>query len=408
MIKNQKGISLIVLVITIIVMIIIAGAIILSLSNGNVIVKAKIAKESNDFTGIREMVEMEKGNAMFPGATFDKTKTPIPSAYANDIFISNIGGIFLLPNANSKIYETENAMDKLGAAYLPSGFEHVTGNIAEGIVIKNSTDGNEFVWIPVTGTLERKAFLGENLTTTFTEDIGTAYDLMKTSVEKYNGFYVSRYEAGKPTGTGLTEGTTTGLDINGTDKPVSKAGAEVWNNIPFAISGNIDTNDGAAKVSKQAYAGSSVVSSSLLYGAQYDAMLTFINSTSTSVTNSTTWGNHNNSTFTFTGQYQVNGSGAYTSGTGTTKPANTSWLLTTGASEQNKAKNIYDVAGNVREWTYELYPAGSNRVIRSGYFNYSVVGIPAADRSIVFPDGSFLSEPSNPQIEERLKANDLL
>ena len=27
---------------------------------------------------------------------------------------------------------------------------------------------------------------------------------------------------------------------------------------------------------------------------------------------------------------------------------------------------------------------------------------------IVFPDGSFLSEPSNPQLEERLRANDLL
>lgn len=27
---------------------------------------------------------------------------------------------------------------------------------------------------------------------------------------------------------------------------------------------------------------------------------------------------------------------------------------------------------------------------------------------IVFPDGSFLSEPSNPQLEERLEANNLL
>ena len=45
---NKNGISLIVLVITIIVMIIIAGAIILSLSNGNVISKAKEAKFSSD------------------------------------------------------------------------------------------------------------------------------------------------------------------------------------------------------------------------------------------------------------------------------------------------------------------------------------------------------------------------
>ena len=265
--------------------------------------------------------------------------------------------------------------------------------IAEGFVIIDNTTivGNEYVWIPVEGTLSRTAFRGENITTTYTEDVGTAYDTMATQVEKYNGFYVSRYEAGKPTGTGLTGGTTTGLDINGTDKPVSKAGAEVWNSIPFAASGNVDTSNGAALVAMSAYAGSTAVASSLLYGAQYDAMLNYINTTSTSVINSTNWGNHYNSTFTFTGQYQVNGSGAYTSGTGTTKPANTMWLLTTGASEQNKAKNIYDVAGNVWEWTYELFPAYGIRVLRSGGPDYSGAGYPAAYRG----DGSDYNFPGN-------------
>jgi len=110
-----KGISLIVLVITIIVMIIIAGAIILSLSNGNVIAKAKLAKESNDFTGIREMVEMENGNAMFEGASFSTANTPIPSAYTNDIEIkvgtANKATILLKYNANTKITDIGNAID---------------------------------------------------------------------------------------------------------------------------------------------------------------------------------------------------------------------------------------------------------------------------------------------------------
>ena len=52
----KKGISLIVLVITIIVMIIIAGAIILSLSNGNVIAKGNLAKLSNDRASLQELM----------------------------------------------------------------------------------------------------------------------------------------------------------------------------------------------------------------------------------------------------------------------------------------------------------------------------------------------------------------
>ena len=51
----KKGISLIVLVITIIVMIIIAGAIILSLTNTNVIAKANLSRLVNDRSSLQEL-----------------------------------------------------------------------------------------------------------------------------------------------------------------------------------------------------------------------------------------------------------------------------------------------------------------------------------------------------------------
>lgn len=382
---KTKGISLIVLVITIIVMIILSATIIISITNGNVISKAKIAQENSDFSNIKEAVEVEKLNSKHEGVVFTYASI-IPSSYADDIEVTTGGTILLKYNEATKISDLPNAIEKLGAIYIPNGFEYLEGEKETGLVIKDVSAGitdNEYVWVPVEGTLSRTAFRGENLTTTYTEDLGTAYDTMKTSVEKYNGFYVSRYEAGTN-----TISTGSNLAMDGTLKPLSQKNKYVWNNIPFAASGNVDTSNGAALVAKSAYSASSQVASSLLYGAQYDAMLNYINSTSTSVTNSTTWGNHNNSTFTFTGQYQVNGSGAYTSGTGTTKPANTSWLLTTGASEQNKAKNIYDVAGNVWEWTYELTPASSNRVLRSGSFYGSGAGGPAASRINTYPDSS--------------------
>ena len=56
--KSKKGISLIVLVIPIIVMIILAAAIILSLSNSGIISKANKAKTDNDVSNAKELVEV--------------------------------------------------------------------------------------------------------------------------------------------------------------------------------------------------------------------------------------------------------------------------------------------------------------------------------------------------------------
>ena len=46
------------------------------------------------------------------------------------------------------------------------------------------------------------------------------------------------------------------------------------------------------------------------------------------------------------------------------KEKDKSILLTTGASERNSAKNIYDVAGNVLEWTTESRSSSDARVDR--------------------------------------------
>ena len=375
----------------------------MSLTNGNVIAKAKIAKESSDWVNIRQMVEMEKGNAMFPGATFDNTKTQVPSAYTNDIQITTGGTILLKYNATTKISDLPNAVEKLGAIYIPNGFTYSEGEKETGLVIKDVSAGitdNEYVWVPVEGTLKTEAFMtdewftnnwGDSFGNLFADDIASAgYTPMKTSVEKYNGFYVSRYEAGADTistGSNLAMG---GIAL----KPLSQKNKYVWNNIPWDSSGNYlgdDTQTGAALVSKNAYKDNTAVASSLLYGAQYDAMLNYINTTSTSVTNSTTWGNHYDSSITVSAGAKKstdNGSSYTNISTATTKPVNTAWLLTTGASEQSKAKNIYDVAGNVWEWTYEVYTAYNLRVIRSGSFDYSGADYPAAYRDGFYPDSS--------------------
>ena len=124
------------------------------------------------------------------------------------------------------------------------------------------------------------------------------------------------------------------------------------------------------------------VTAILPYGAMWDETLRFVKDDEHNVTNSTNWGNYGNATFTFTGKYCVSPSATeptYTEGTKKDKPENRGWLLTTGASEKNKAKNIYDLAGNVKEWTQESFYT-RNRVLRGESYEFYGVWAPASSR----------------------------
>ena len=111
--------------------------------------------------------------------------------------------------------------------------------------------------------------------------------------------------------------------------------------------------------------------SMLCTGASWDSMIDFIKDSSHSVTDSATWGNYYDSeTYTINrGKYAV-----YNTSNNTLenfqdvvneypKEKGKSILLTTGATERNSSKNIYDVAGNVFEWTTESI-SSSFRVVR--------------------------------------------
>lgn len=412
-----RGISLIVLVITIIIIIILAGAVILSLNNSNIIDKAKIAKESNDYTGIREALEMEKSDVQLANGTFDSdnasnVNTKIPSNYSSEISVTNDGAVIIKNVENSKITDMSNAIEKLGAVYIPNGFiaSDIPGENSKenGLVIYDNrpvsgvvpgevstdpdakTTRNQFVWVPVdsyTGFV-RENFnkLNQNIpptdfrTTTpvtkyfelaeskvlpyeGTSTIQMEVNAMYASVKKYRGFYIARYEAS----------TNNGVVESKKDKTACKGykwgGAQ--SPVPIASDGadgdELDTS-GAVYQSRQMYLPGSNPEgypvSTLIYGVQWDALMRWYNAEGINVEDSRSWGNYNNSI----------------------APANagSGSLRTTGYSENWKAKNIYDIAGNVHEWTMEaLYV--SSRVLRGGAFeNSGGTGSyprPAADRN---------------------------
>jgi len=277
--------------------------------------------------------------------------------------------VVYLPVKENKWSEvcTENTeyTDKNGdTAYIPKGFRvslaEGTNEVRSGLVITDEIDengnstGNEFVWIPVNDFYEftREDF-GENpideenfSTDQLTEEIyyepsanGRTVDAteetnmqevqkMYKSVKTYRGFYIGRYE------TGIEAETARTAESGITDTPVIKKNKYIYNYITWGNS-MTDETGGAIELARSMYE-----NSTLCYGVQWDAIMRWINQ-DTSINyileDSTTKGNYNES----------------------------GNLIKTGNYEEYQVKNIYDLAGNVSEWTMESFGT-AQKVVRGG------------------------------------------
>ena len=258
-----------------------------------------------------------------------------------------------------------------GEVPIPEGFYYVGGTKDEGIVISDyekdsgkgtnhtsasTLNGNQFVWVPVENESDFRRYKGykdgelDNIPTNGTaQEILTSggysseaadYNEMKTSVINYKGFYVARYEAG-----------------NDDSTLVSKQGETVYNNIKWGESMSDIGTSGAVYKSKNMYTGKSgfSVKSTLIYGVQWDAIMNWIDNN---------YKNENCSISSYV--VQSSGRGVYEQNDGPS---------ITGSNADYVTKNIYDLAGNVGEWTMEAYNT-DNRVYRGGTY---------ADRKDIYP-----------------------
>ena len=423
--KNNKGITLVALVVTIVVLLILAGVSInLVLGDNGIVKKAQDAKtksaeaSENDLKGMNSLVsEMEGALAGNGGAGGSGTDTKVPAEATAET-----------------------------APYFPDNtFTKKEGTIDKGLVIQD-TSGNEYVWVVVPKSLYNNTAYNSNnakkpssstdyanieyclqqYTATYRKgtsnsdvyypddkNVGwfadaTAYNNLKNrmlkSVYENGGFYVGRYEAGIDTTTGTnrtSEGPTNSdgkYTIKEMPTPVSKADAYPYTFVTRTQAQNLASN-----------VNSGTKTSSLMFGVQWDLVLAFMSKDTAKITstedltqNSTTIGNYYNSTFDLNrGKYAQYGKlgntwNNFDSALGSIVVSNettgkmkkkeqstysNSILITTGGTEQSKVMNIYDIAGNVWEWILENtsnadYPCAT----RGGSFGTTGSNIPAAYR----------------------------
>ncbi len=382
--KETKGITLIALVVTIVILLILAGVSLnLVLGNNGIINKAKEARDKY-----------------------------AEAAQNDEIALNEVSGWL----ENSIGGETEENPDEdpgggtVGDVTIPEGYFYVGGTKDTGIVISDEFAdkekykdqpnvgqdlvGNQWVWVPVETpssmyvTAEPIAITGgttnvvsevktskytasgiisgidrglPNDTSSYREpDIvvgnGTEYDAadanwkaagfsslknmaetlvkdyddMTKSLETYKGFYIGRYE----------------LTANG-----EKKGPALTNTNWYNLYAKCKT---LAKNNK--------VSTRMIYGLQWDATCKWLAEKGFDITDSKDWGNYKDNTADGHGEKQD-----------------------TGFSESWKANNIYDFAGNCLEWTQEA-TGTKERAHRAGYYDVSGSSYPANDRYEDSPD----------------------
>ena len=398
--KKEVGITLIALVITVIVLLILAGVTIAALSGDNgILTRAKEAKEKTE------------------QAQDNESK-----------ILSNMENIL-----ESYKFENINTADTNPAGAMPSDGTILENDANKGIVIKDKNE-NEWVWIEVPKTTvftdlsidttqelteqnyndiknklvtyaatyrkgsatqnenwtdEWYAKDGEVLVTESTANLTDVqkkltngcgltyneykieYQKMLKSVYTYGGFWIGRYEAGiEGSIEDVSKARTahTDIKIGQSPKAISQKDA-----IPYNFIYCSEAQDLAKEMTP-----SSSYTSSLMFGIQWDLACKFLEVKSTLTTadinsDSTSWGNYSDIERTITGKKAKQSTNDGNSWKTITeiKPAR-GIILSTGASEETRKMNIYAFAGNEWEWTLEHAISNDNNLcaFRGGsYYN---------------------------------------
>ena len=385
--SNQTGITLIALVVTIVVLLILAGVSINAIFSENGIIKrAKDAQNKMDQATQNDLDSINELNNWIDGKTNGTTGGGTTGGDANPSTTPKISTL-----VGTVVDKNTKAEDAYGNKItIPKGFKILSHGTAagsatymysgdnvpavqDGIVIENGTDGNQFVWVPV-GTIKNK----NNTTNTITLgryefDINTGALKSTTPVQvasvenctqtvtidgKFQELSTSRggnsatdSTAQNATARNLAEFISTSLSNGGyyiarfeASGTASKIASKYDQTVLTSI-----TQPNAAKAAREMYGeikenNKLVYASDLVNSYAWDTAIVFIQTYSVK----TDYARHNESK--------------------TTK------AFTATGKNDDKYCNIWDMSGNASEWTTE-YSANSGTssfnpcVSRGGYYD---------------------------------------
>ena len=393
---KNKGVTLIALAVTIVVMLILAGVTISVLNGENGIVKqAQKAKEESKIKELKEKVRIDIAGKRVENINgelrvsvlkeildkyFDNVPVETQITSETELKAKEEYGKYEMKISDIDVgeitYETSYTIfkDVNGEQVpIPEGYivsENSDENIVnKGLVISDSR-GNEYVWISCTvnsssnklqykrtewgvekdGTDNSRAIKDEltlkdidvtysktdtdnGINEEISKEIVAQINAEKESIKKYGGYYIGRYEVGKDNKTA-----------------VIKAEQEPYVNIKWSkayeLAKGIGGGEGATTYLCSSYS--------------WDTAINFIQNT--------TGKNYATSIIGFNGNWKSQE--VKDSSGKVIKPVNTAQRLNTGLT--TALCNIYDMGGNVGEFTTELNPGTSETVVlRGGSYNYN-------------------------------------
>ena len=393
--KEKKGITLIALVITIIVLLILAGVSIAMLTGQKgILTQANNAKNATELASAKEKVELAVIGAISQtrdgtltvgnlrtelanyGGTIEGEVFPVTAKVDGKSFTVDANGNVVLAGSSTEPNPpapTENGTlgkvtgnektnttvkDSLGnQVVVPAGFKVInpTENVTDGIIVEDvshsATAGSQFVWIPVGDVIKDSAGNKETITLsryTFANDnVGTPTDKGSAEIEdsfnsSFNHTEVNTSTNGNTTAKENIESEESGFRKSAKENhgyyigryESRKNGTQVTVKASDTVYNNITQPD-AATVSRGMYSSDSNFESDLMNSYAWDTAIVFLQKFDNRANKA--------SLKPYSRQTSLNTGSLANQGTNNLSDA----------SKQDKICNVYDMASNCYEWTTE-------------------------------------------------------
>ena len=287
--------------------------------------------------------------------TFTVTGTVNGKSYTKSVSVevNQFKDVYEYMQTNTKVTYSD------GDVWIPEGFKIAkdSASTVQGGVVIEDKDLNQFVWVPVATLADYKRtwYTGWSPFSDYSEALP---EDEKTSVERYKGFYIGRYEAGDKEST-VAKTLRSSNDV--TKTVTIKANQAPYNNVRRTQA--VSLAEGFA--TKQGYKAKTKLVSSYAW----DTTIAFLQKVNSDYGSSSEEGNYNDKTFSYTD----------ITGASQTKASNSQVLVPTG--QTTPVCNIYDMGGNVWEWTTEsCSDTSSPYARRGGYYDSFFATYPAGFR----------------------------